>query len=61
MVLRRLVRAGPLAPCTGTLCPPTPASPLAIFMEHHRPETLAEPKISEKPPMGRQLFPGPPE
>lgn len=39
--------------------PPAPASSLAIFMEHHRPETLAEPNTSERPPVGRQLFPGP--
>lgn len=33
----------------------------ALHMEHHRPETLTEPKISEKVPVGRQLFSGPSE
>lgn len=31
---------------------------MAILMEHHRPEGLAEPKTSEQPP-GRHLFSGP--
>lgn len=35
------------------------SSPHALCMEHHGPETLTEPKISEKPPVGRQLHSGP--
>lgn len=34
-------------------------APSALCMEHHRPETLTEPKSSEKPPVGRQLYSGP--
>lgn len=40
---------------------PAPAPPLAYFTQHHRPETLTETKISEKAPVGRPLFSGPPE
>lgn len=36
------------------------SSPHALCMEHHRPETLTEPEISEKPPVGRQLYSGAP-
>lgn len=46
---------GPLAPARRSL-PPAAASPLVIFMEHHRPETLAKPKTSG----GKAAIPGAP-
>lgn len=56
-----------MAGATSSLCghamPPTPApAPApAFFTQHHRPETLTETKISEKAPVWRPLFSGPPE
>lgn len=55
MVYRSLVGAG----ATGS--PHGYPMPYALRMEQHRPETLTEPKISEKPPVGKQLFSGPSE
>lgn len=67
MAFRSLVGVGGVAGATSSLrghtMPPTPAPapPLANFTQHHMPKTLTETKISEKAPVGRPLFSGPPE